>query len=230
MPMSCSSVPLSLSLCSRALVPAHPHGSVRSEWKCIDRRMAERASGPVFPLAASLGFPQSSPPLPVPLTAGLAVSASPRPEFPSFPTSHLPRPSSRSLSSSPLKHTFRVFPPPRMALSPFCLFRPLRYPSSLDDPPGDDALSSLRRPFTLTTHAALQSAPSAPPKREKIFMPMYRFAVAITARNPRARLVSATGVAVRVSHTRVSSIRFPLTAVRVRIPLRSIVNRFRERD
>jgi hypothetical protein len=35
-------------------------------------------------------------------------------------------------------------------------------------------------------------------------MPMYRFAVAITARNPRARLVSATGVAVRVSHARVS--------------------------
>lgn len=185
-------------LSSRVHVPAHPHGSVRSSGSVLiggwQSGQADR-----FSLTASLSVSHSlsRPPARHP-TVSFPISARPPPRLP-FLLSH-PSPFF-GLSSSPLKHTFHVFPLPHVSV-PFSLsltVPPSSVPSFTTIVPSsprssmETHSSSSRRssPFTLTTTLVVGSHPSVPraPRREKIFMPMYRFAVPITPRNPRVRSV-----------------------------------------
>lgn len=122
-------------LSSRVRVPAHPHGSVRSSGSVLiggwQSGQADR-----FSLTASLSvsLSLSRPPARPPRRLVSPISARPPPWLP-FLLSRSPP--SFSLSSSPLKHTFRVFPL-SCASVPFLSFS---FPSFDDDvvlvPDGD---------------------------------------------------------------------------------------------
>ena len=136
-------------LSSRVHVPAHPHGSVRS-------------SGSVL-----IGGWQSGQADRFSLTASLSVfllRASPSSRFPPPLHPSPPRPPhSFGLSSSLLKHTFRIFPlpcvsasPPSLSLSLSLLFLYVALVLTMETHSPSSRRSS---PFTLTTTLVVDSHP-----------------------------------------------------------------------
>lgn len=118
MPMSCRS-----TLFSRSR--PRPSSRLRSQqWKCIDRRMAERASGPVFPHSLPLSLSQSfSPSRARHPAVSFPISArpSPRASFPPISFSNL----LQSIFFSSETHF------PRLPAACLCLFLPPLPPLSL---------------------------------------------------------------------------------------------------
>lgn len=239
-----------LALSSRTLVPAHPHGSVRSSgsvliggWQSGQADRFSLSQPPSVSLSLSLrSAPRSH-------AAGSPSLCHPSSQlsFPSFSLSlSISYAScilslSRSLSSSPVQHTFRVFSPPRMPFS-------LSFSRSLHFPPFTTLpfiprrrckmhSSSSRRssPFTLTT-------PLSPPytSHPRTSLPSRRdegkyLCRCIVSRFPSTRGIPAPNefpcvlyirVCVCVSHTRRQNECFMPMEIRVGIPMRSIVNRY----
>jgi len=145
MPMSCRS-----TLFSRSR--PRPSSRLRSQqWKCIDRRMAERASGPVFPHSFSLSLPPAR--LPV---VSFSTSA---PSFTSSPSSLL-----RSIFFSSETHFPHLpatvclcLPPPlSLSLSLSLLFLYVALVLTMETHSPSSRRSS---PFTLTTTLVVDSHP-----------------------------------------------------------------------
>lgn len=210
-----------------ALVPAHPHG-VRSSGSVLiggwQSGQADRFSLSLPQLLPRQSFPpRASPrhlvrhlcfPPPFPPTVHVLLSLSSPPSLCLFLSLVLTL--SFGLSSSPLKHTFRVFPLPRLfhSLPPFlclslCLFRPLRrylHPSASRE-------THVPVATLVAVHADYRRLTLLP--RRKIFMPMYRLAVSIAAKfRPRARSVFPVGITVnRTSHQYECSVLTDLRAI-----------------
>lgn len=203
-------------LSSRVRVPAHPHGSVRSSGSVLiggwQSGQADR-----FSLAASLSVSLSlSRPPPAPAAPPSRFPSPPRPPRLGFLSFYLLSRSPSSFQSiffSSETHFPRL--PAAACLRPFfslslslSLFHPLRRRCPRPRDPDGDALVLVATTLVavhVDYHPSCRLSPfTVPraPRREKIFMPMYRFAVPIApAESPRAISIPAASVTVnRICH------------------------------